>query len=355
MKNLRVAHFGNFAPNRAGIHSAARDLILAERSVGIESNYIDYGSEADCTFSRVWMKDGEVETVSPDWAIEEADIIVHHSAIPPKVRDTKKPIVFYLHGRPEYSFLLDWKQKRGCMRAEMGYTKNHQYKKFLTFWPRHKDVWENIFGGKEVECVSPPIDLKNFPVDGKKHEFKPEEKGQPNILICDMWREDITPFNTIFAAMKFAKEQCPTAKIHVMALPTPGSNNPVIDPLFANLRKSGYIGKLAPVISNLDEIMRSADILVSPVGIETRVSLEAAACGLSIVGANGNSLASFTADPRDLNATSRAIGKCWEKIKKTGFAEIKKKNRRFLERNFSLEKTGNQVKAIYENVLEGAV
>lgn len=348
---MKVAHFGNFAPNRAGIHSAARDLIFAERSVGIESNYIDYGSEPDCTFSRVWLTDGKITTVSPDWAINEADIIVHHSAIPPKVRDTKKPIVFYLHARPEYSFILDWKQKCGCMRAEISYTKNPQYKKFLTFWSGYKDIWESIFGGRTVDYVSPPIDSKNFSVEGKKYEFKPKEQGQPNILICDMWREDITPFNTIFAAIKFAKEQCPTAKIHVMALPTPGKNNPVIDPLFANLRKSGYIGKLAVVVKNLDEIMRAADILVSPVGIETRISLEAAACGLSIVGTSGNSLASFKADPRDINATSKAIGKCWEKIKKTGCNEIKKKNRKFLENNFSLEKTGNQVKEIYERIL----
>jgi len=28
---MKVAHFGNFAPNRAGIYSAAQDLILKEK------------------------------------------------------------------------------------------------------------------------------------------------------------------------------------------------------------------------------------------------------------------------------------------------------------------------------------
>ena len=348
---IRVAHFGHFCPHQAGIHSAARDLILAERIAGLDSNYIDYGSGKGCTHSRVWMEDGEITTISPDWAIEEADIIVHHSAVPKKVLDTKKPVVFYLHGRPEYSFILDWKQNRGCMRAEMGYAKNTQYKKFITFWPEHKEIWESILNAN-VDYVSPPIDLKKFSVEGKKYEFKPTEQGEPNILICDMWREDISPFNAVFAAMKFAREQCPTAKIHIVALPVP-KNVPVIDPLFANLRKSGHIGKLTTIIPNLDEMMRACDILLSPVGIETRTSLEAAACGLSIVGGNGNSLAAFVADPRDIGATAKAIGKCWETIRKTGLKTIKQENRKLLENSFSLKKTGNQVKKIYEEILEG--
>jgi len=347
---IKIGHFGNFCPHQAGIHSAARDLVLAERTAGLDSNYIDYGSGVGCTHSRVWMKDGEVETVSPEWAVNEADIIVHHSAIPPKVAATGKPIVFYLHGRPEYSFILDWRFKKGCMRAEMAYAKNKQYKKFLTFWPEHKDTWSHILN-VDVDYVSPPVDLKNYSLEGKKYELKPTEKGRPNILICDMWREDISPFNSVLAAIKFAEEHCPEARIHIVALPLPKAN-PVIDPLFANLRKSGKIGKLTTIIPNLDEMMRACDILVSPVGIETRTSLEAAACGLSIVGGNGNSLASFVADPRDIGATSKAIAACWEKTKNKGLQNTREENRKSLESKFNLEKTGKQVKGIYEGILE---
>ena len=325
---IKVSHFGNFCPHQAGIHSAARDLILAERTAGLDSNYIDYGSGKNCTYSRVWMQDGEITTVSPDWAINEADIIVHHSAIPKKVMDTKKPVVFYLHGRPEYSFILDWKQNKGCMRAEMDYAKNSQYKKFITFWPGHKEIWEQILNAN-VDCVSPPIDLKKYSVEGKQYEFKPTEHGRPNILICDMWREDISPFNSVLAAIKFAKERCPTAKLHIVALPVP-KNVPVIDPLFANLRKSGHIGKLSTIIPNLDEMMRACDILVSPVGIETRTTLEAAACGLSIVGGNGNTLAAFISDPRDIEGTVEAIDLCWDTIRRTGLKTIRRENRKLL-------------------------
>jgi len=350
---MKVAHFGNFAPNRAGIHSAARDLILAERSVGIESNYIDYGSEVDCTFSRVWMKDGEVTTVSPDWAIDEADIIVHHSAIPPQVEKTGKPTVMYLHGRPEYSFMLDWMKKTGCMREEIHRATLPQYKKFITFWEEHLNHWKYLFPDKDVGLVPPPIDLKTYSIEGKTHQFKPEENGSPNILICDMWREDITPFNSVIAAMKFAELYCPTAKIHVIAVPMPGQSNPVIDIMFGNLRKSGYLGRIATIIKNLDEVMRASDILVSPVGIETRTILEASALGLPVVAGTGCKLASFTSDPRNINNTVVAIRKCWEKIKSTNRITIKNSVRKRMEKNYGLKKTGNEVRILYEEILDG--
>lgn len=349
---MKVAHFGNFAPNRAGIHTATRDLILAERSVGIDSNYIDYGSEKDAKFSRVWLKDGDIETVSPEWAIDEADIIVRHSAVPERVTKTGKPIVFYLHGRPEYSFLLDWEKQAGCTREEMHCAKLPQYKKFICFWKEHVDFWKHMLD-VEVAVVPPPMDLSKYPVEGKKYQFKPENNGSPNILIFSMWREDITPFNTVIAALKFAEEFIGT-KIHVIALPTPGKNNPVIDPLFANLRKSGHLGKLASLVRNLDEIMRACDFGVSPIGIETRGILEANALGLPVVAGTKNPLGIYTADPRNIDDTVAAMKKCWNKISNYR-GDIRQDVHKKLVKNYNLKKTGNAVKKIYGGIIHGNV
>ncbi len=345
---MKVAHFGNFAPNRAGIHAATRDLILAERSVGLDSNYIDWGSEKDATFSRTWLKDGEIETVAPDWA-EGADLIIHHSCVPKRIEDLHKPTIMYLHGRPEYSFMLDWENKTGCLREEMYRTTLAWYKKFITFWPQHLDYWGRLLPEANMATVPPPIDLQNYSIEGKKYQFKDEEKGSPNILICDMWREDITPFNTVIAALKFTEQYCPTAKIHVIAVPVPGKNNPVIDPMFGELRKTGYLGKIATVISNLDEIMRACDFIISPIGIETRVILEASALGIPIVAGTKNPLALFTSDPRNIDDTVNAIKKCWGKIKDD--EGIKKQVRTKLKKKYGLGETGKQVKQLYEGVL----
>jgi len=346
---MKIAHFGNFSPHRAGIHSAARDLILAERSVGIDSNYIDWGSEKDATFSRVWLKDGKIESVSPDWAYE-ADILVHHSCIPERIEKLEKPTVMYLHGRPEYSFILDWENKTGCLREEMHRTTLSRYKKFITFWKSHLSTWRYLLPKADLAYVSPPIDLEAYKIEGKKYQFTEKEKGSPNILICDMWREDITPFNTVIAALKFVEKYCPTAKIHVIAVPVPGKDNPVIDPMFGELRKTYHLGKIATIVSNLDEIMRACDFMISPIGIETRTILEATAIGLPVVAGTKNPLGLYTADPRCIDDTVSAIKKCWNSIKNYK-GDIKQDTRKKLEENFGLEHTGNMVKKIYEEVL----
>ncbi len=345
---MKVAHFGNFAPHRAGIHTMVRDLVLAERSVGIESNFIDYGSEPNCTFSRVWLTDGVITTVSPDWAITDADIIVHHSAIPKQVVKTGKPIVFYMHGRPEYNFMLDWKKGVKHLSAHFDKVNDPQYKKFITFWKSHQTQWKYILNKDDVEFVNPPVDLSNYPMDGKTYSFVEADCGSPNILICDMWREDITPLNTILAALLFAEKYCPTAKIHIIAVPFPKQDNSM-DALFYNFKKSGYVGKVATVVQNVDEIMRAADILVSPLGIETRTILEASALGLPIVAGNGCKLAHTVSDPRDIEATAAAINKCWNEVKSV--KDIKNVIRNKTESQFNLLKTGIQVKQIYEGIL----
>ena len=181
------------------------------------------------------------------------------------------------------------------------------------------------------------------------------DHGKPNIMVADMWREDITPFNTVIATMKFVETCCPTAKIHIIAVPVPGASNPVIDPMFGNLRKSGYIGKITTVVSNLEEIMRASDILVSPVGIETRTILEASAIGLPIVAGTGCQLASSTSDPRSIDGTVNAIKKCWEKFKLIDKKVITGKMRKRIEKNYGLKKTGLAVKKIYEGVYHGVV
>ncbi len=344
---MKIAHFGNFAPNRAGIYTMARDLILAERSVGMESNFIDYGSEEGATHSRVWLKDGEIETVSPEWAITDANILVHHSAIPQKVLATGKPVVFYLHGRPEYTAMMDWKKAGKHLAAHEAKFHNPQYKKFITFWESHLEQWSIMFPDAQLECVTPPIDLSKYSLDGKKCDLSEQDNGNPNILICDMWREDITPLNTILAAIRFAKIYCPTAKIHIAAVPFPKSDNSM-DLLFHNFKKSGVVGKVVTIIKNIDELMRACDILVTPLGIETRTVLEASALGLAVVAGTGSLLSNFTSDPRDIVGTADAINNCWQDIKRR--TTMKKDNRTEFETRYGLKITGEEIKTIYERV-----
>ncbi|GAG83170.1 unnamed protein product [marine sediment metagenome] len=125
MKILKVAHFGNFAPNSCGLFHTTKDTVLAERSVGIDSQFIDWGyaKEYSQQYSRVGLSYEGVTTIAPQWAIDKADILVLHSALPKFVKDCGKPIVSAIHGRPEYSF--------DCERLKKGATLNlyHNFSK----------------------------------------------------------------------------------------------------------------------------------------------------------------------------------------------------------------------------------
>ena len=44
---MRVAHFAQFAPNSCGLYHTAKDLILAERKVGIDARFIAFYDKYD--------------------------------------------------------------------------------------------------------------------------------------------------------------------------------------------------------------------------------------------------------------------------------------------------------------------
>ena len=90
---LRVAHYGNFCPHSAGMCHTVMDMVLAERLVGIDSQFIDWGGakQNDQQCSRVGLAHGDVKTMSPIWA-KDADLVVVHSAMPPEAKNYGKPV-----------------------------------------------------------------------------------------------------------------------------------------------------------------------------------------------------------------------------------------------------------------------
>ena len=346
---MRVAHFGNFCPGCAGIHTAVMDLMAAERSAGIESNFVDWGSAVNCTFSRVGMTDGDVTTVAPEWAIKEADLLIRHSAVPPEVEKTGKPIVMYLHGRPEYSFNLDLFGTMGCLREVMHVATLPQYRGFVTFWDQHIPYWKAILPGTSVRLLPTPVNFAKYEQPMVAMDLG-DTSGSPNILICDMWREDYTPMRSVVAAIEFARQFCPTTRIHVFAIPEPNAK-PVVDRMFGNFRKSGFMGKLATIIPNLKAAMWACDMLVSPLSIETRTILEAQACSLPVVAGTGCIGAAYTADSSNIQDTVEAIHACWKGVQ--GNIDLKSQVQRKIKDRLSLSQTGEKVSHFYKEMLDG--
>lgn len=321
---MRIAHFGYFAPNQSGQYATVKDMIRAERQAGMDAQFIDFNGQ-----SRIGLKDDWLETVNMDFACE-ADWIIRHSAIPKKIRDLGRKTILALHGRPENSFRLEDYGKNPVI-SEVLDSKADGY---ITFWSELTYQWEAITG-KRVRFIHAPVDLERFNPEGFRHKFSPS--GSPNILICDMWREDVTPFNVIMAAAYFTEHLCPTAKVHVYGMPTTRA--------FSKMEEKGILGEVLPLVQNIETAMRSADIMVTPQVIATRSVREAMACGLPIVAGGGNAYTLYRHDPRDIEGFARQILRCWHDLQKW---DLRGTARKIAEREFRLD--GHDVARVLDEI-----
>uniref|UniRef100_A0A6M3L1S7 Putative glycosyltransferase n=1 Tax=viral metagenome TaxID=1070528 RepID=A0A6M3L1S7_9ZZZZ len=352
---MKVAHFLNFAPNMAGIYGTAKDLVVAERRQGIDAQAIDYGNGLNPPqrHSRVWCKDGEIETISPEWALD-ADLIVRHSALPQKIFDAHMPIVMPLHGAPEYTFMLEHNGVTRVYKELLVSMKNPDYKALVTFWKENLFYWEILFPNKKIFYVPASVDLDKFNPLGKLYAF--EKPGKINIVIAGVWRKEYTtPYSVMFAAANFVKKYCPEARVHVFGLPMdnkkyPKNDGPVNHTMLA-LQRANLVSRCYRIVPNLDEIYRSADMAVTQHTVASRTVRETLASGCPLVAAAGNKYTPYTADPRDTDGFADAIYRCYKDILEDRKA-VRDKARATAEREFNLNRVGKAMKRVFEWTLE---
>lgn len=345
---MKVAHFAQFTPNRSGMYETVRDLIFAERMLGVDAQFIDCKGNAengqDC--SRVGLYEGGLETISPEWSYT-ADILVRHSLAPEPIMRIGIPAIMCLHGRPEYAYVLERARKSPVLSIMTENESNPQYKAFVSFWEEHKSVWDIIIPNKKTHYVPAIVDLSKYNPVGKKFNFGDFE-GEPNIVVADIWREDITPFNVIFAAARFKQLRCPTAKVHIFGTPPP--DTPFIKELMLRLRNKDIVGIADGLVSFMPDVYRAADIVVTPHNIATRVIREALASGVPIVAGSGCRYTKYTADARDYKAFSYQINRCWADLQSNS-KKVKREFRDTAEREFNYENTGKAMLSIFDEVL----
>ena len=293
---MKLAHFGIFAPNQSGQYETVKDLIRAERAAGHEAHFIDFDGN-----SRIGLKDDWLVTENMDVA-RSCDLLFRHSMLPKKAGQWGKPVVLALHGRPESSFLLEHRKIVPVISEALKHTGP-----FLTFWPELVWTWQAILG-KRVVLMPAPVDKNKYKWTGIKHQFS--SSGFPNIIVCDMWREDITPFNCIFAAAQFIERLKLKGKIHIYGCP---ENKALL-----NLKNRGFIGDYyTKQVRGLETVYRAADFMVTPQVIATRSVREALASGCPIVAGGGNAYTPFHHDPRDIDGYSKEIERLWMNFRMT--------------------------------------
>ena len=278
---MKVAHFAEFGPQRSGLYGTTRDMIMAEKMLGIDSVLIDsHVTKEGKIISRPNLKDGDLPIMPPAWATQ-ADILVHHSIIHQELRHLGIPKILCMHGRPESTFLLEHRRVvRGIYGAQFEHAKDPSYKAFITFWKEHLPHHSTIIPLKKLFYVPAPVDLARFTPEGISHDFQ----GAPALLVADMWRHDITPFGVLHAAAQYYTQYNHKAKVYAIGT-IPKKSSMVA--LRKVLQRNGVYGGFLKKVANPEVCYRGATIVLSPHRIATRVIREALACGTPIVAAPG--------------------------------------------------------------------
>ena len=341
---MKVAHFASWTPHGSGQFATVKDLVLAEQAKGINAGFVNCGVGKDGkAVSKVIPTNNGFKVYDDSWALD-ADVIVRHTCLTGRIEHSGKPIVMCLHGRPESSFMIEFLDVMQCFRLVITKAKERNYVKAVTFWEEYLPIWELYMPKIKVHYVPAMVDTSFYKPEGKKHDFS-KWSGSPNIIVADKFRHDISPFNVMMAAARF-KEMCPTAKLHCYGLPTDKNKG---DFLARGLNNNGCLGQAHATVTNLDEIYRSADMLITPHVIATRVVREALASGLPIVAGTGCRYTPFTADSRNVEGFAREIQRCWETIKDND--EERKNARKTAETEFSFDKAADGMIKIFDEVL----
>lgn len=342
---MKVLHWVAITPNACGLYEHAKGQIKAERLAGINSQAIDYRFVDNKEFIGEIKNDGWLTSVGLDWA-KETDINVIHSGIDEKHKSLK-PNILILHGRPEYAFELALKAKRSHYQDYMSYRYDERYRKFVTLWPEHQFIWSLIFPKHKLSYIPNFIDTNRFNPGGKSFDLG-DSKGNFNILVADMWREDYTPFNVCLAAAEFIKKYCPTARLHIFGLGH--FNEPAIQGHLGILKDNDILGSAGGIASDMPSIYRSCDLLVSPSVVANMVIREAMACGCVVVAGQGNTFTPFQANDKDISGFAKAINKAyryWKRSKNLARTEMWKKANEL----WNLKQGGENFKKLYESIL----
>lgn len=290
---MKIAHSVVVTPHLAGIYETSRDFVVALRKLNCDSRIVD-----PITQSR-----GEERGVPlEDWSFaEEADVIVSHSGLGEAFANTQKPVIHILHGRPRSTFLLEQSGELAVLSYIKKIQSDSRFKAFVTLWPEYEYYWSAFVPPEKLRVIRAPVNLDEWSPDGPRGYKFNGHRATTNIVISDVWRGDIDPFNVIMAYKLFAKDR-PEVKLHIYAEPQRGTGWPIVKETIAN-----RLGETAGFIIGLDNVYRAADALITPHKIATRTVREALACGCTVVMGSGQDYTPFVADPDNIADFAKQI------------------------------------------------
>ena len=371
-KKLKVSHVVPATPGACGMYETARELVLAERRLGINAHIVDprpteeqakgksqkqikkikcpkCKSDFDMILSerpmphgpKGWTEDRGV-SIAPHSFLYESDVIVSHSGLGDNFNDCNVPRIHVAHGRPNSSYRIEQSGQTPIYSIYKKMNDDPKWKVMVTLWPSFKKYWELIF--KDVRAFNSFVDLDHWQRTDELYDFG-GKKGDVNVVITDIWRMDKDPFHVVNAFALFA-EKVPNAKLHVYGL-SPNSRGR--DVLFYSLNEKGFMGEMKPHVDDLKPIYSAADMLITPHNMATRTVRESLACGTQLIAGSGNPFTSYTADPEDLEAYSNVMERAsidWKNDKEACII----RNRKIAEKEFNAMDTAQQFVNLFNEI-----
>jgi len=303
-----ICHIAPFAPNRAGIYEAARDMARADIVGGNEVIFIDagvtVGGEREAPqVGAVDNRAGFNLVTGDPKLINDADIIIMHTGAPDEwIVKNQAPLIWAVHGRPLASFRPE---QTGDITSYSLYKMVADWprsKKMLYFWPEFQPHWNHLFNGKDLVLNNPVIDETRFNIEIGAHKL--ENPGKINLLVCDSSREDIDLYEMTVGLIE-ASKQIEGLKVHFYGHDHINQNCWQL--LFNELKRLGTLGDLQPRVSCMEQVFRGVDCLISPNRIITRTIGESLSCGTPVIAQNGCKVADYVCDMADPSDVVEAI------------------------------------------------
>ena len=275
---MRIAHWSIWGPNRSGMYETTRDIVLAQRDNGIDCGFIDAQSGQALT-------DGAFQTEGYAYA-DTADVYAMHLAIPQPYLTDGTPTAIFLHGHPLYSMQTELYQLEHANDKPFTTVLNLMNRTedtwFVSMWEQEQGAYWRALDNCRDRLRFVPRGIRfgdKWSPNGPKRALD----GDPCIVIADSFRLFKDSLSVLFGALEYWRRN-PRARVYLFAMPPQNSQPRIaLDRWVASSELHRMLAGVSEVVDYLPEVFRRADVVLSTVTGESRVVLEAQACGCPVV------------------------------------------------------------------------
>mgnify|MGYP001102315529 CR=1 FL=1 len=325
-----ICHFSLWAPARSGLFEFVIDQIKAERNLGLRSEFINCDVERPDPAR--FQYEG-IQAVPWNVALDKSAIWVLHRSIPyPLYNEVQnRKSVAILHGTSEIMILheVDSRSTDDKFNLHLSFLKN--FEKVVAITKSDYDIMKQYDTENKVVYINDAIDVNRFSPCGYAWPFR----YRPALISTCNIRINKHPSFYIWAMPSLIR-RIPSARLNIFGI------NLVEMPTWRNVvLKSPSISVAIENIHgqffDLRPFLRGADISLNSNynGIFSRDSMEAMACGCSVV-AFTNEHTEYVCERR-IDSIVDAICRAWEDILEDPEGQIEK-NRAYAVEHFSMEK-----------------